>query len=181
MVGLTTALSAITGYDQAAGYAIPVDETFRRIVETLKQGREVEYGFLGIQPKNLTPDEILNGKHGAKVASEVHGGTPAKSAGLEYDDIITHIGDDPIHNADGLRLLVGRLPPSQPVRLTFERKGRILTTTASLAKFAWHGKRPRIVTVFPPDWRGLQVDYPSAALGLNRSDYPIELASPSSK
>ena len=51
--GLSVALAATAGYETAAGYAIPVDQTFRRVVETLKQGREVEYGFLGIQPANL--------------------------------------------------------------------------------------------------------------------------------
>ncbi len=50
MVGLTTSLAATPGYEQAAGYAVPVDETFRRVVDTLKEGREVEYGFLGVAP-----------------------------------------------------------------------------------------------------------------------------------
>ena len=51
MIGLTTALAAMSGYEQAAGYAVPIDETFRRVVETLKQGREVEYGFLGVRAR----------------------------------------------------------------------------------------------------------------------------------
>ena len=53
MVGLSVALAAAAGYETAGGYAIPVDATFRRAVETLEQGREVEYGFLGVQPANL--------------------------------------------------------------------------------------------------------------------------------
>ena len=61
MVGLSVALAAAAGYETAAGYAIPVDQTFRRVVETLKQGREVEYGFLGVQPANLAAQEILKG------------------------------------------------------------------------------------------------------------------------
>src|SRR4029079_13356173 len=48
MVGLTISLAATLCYEQAAGFAIPVDETFLRVVEALKQGNEVEYGFLGI-------------------------------------------------------------------------------------------------------------------------------------
>ena len=55
MVGLCVALAALAGYETSAGYAIPVDATFRRVLDTLKQGREVEYGFLGIQPANLRP------------------------------------------------------------------------------------------------------------------------------
>ena len=59
MVGLSVALAAAAGYEAAGGYAIPVDATFRRAVETLKRGREVEYGFLGIQPTNLQQQEVL--------------------------------------------------------------------------------------------------------------------------
>ena len=58
MVGLVTAAPAAAGFEPSAGYAIPVDATFRRVVETLKQGREVEYGFLGIQPANLAGEGV---------------------------------------------------------------------------------------------------------------------------
>ena len=49
MVGLTVSLAAALGYEQAAGFAIPVDETFSRALKALKQGSEVEYGFLGVE------------------------------------------------------------------------------------------------------------------------------------
>ena len=45
MVGLGVVLAAAAGYEAAGGYAIPVDETFRRALETLKQGREVRVRF----------------------------------------------------------------------------------------------------------------------------------------
>ena len=61
MVGLTVSWAAAAGFESAAGYAIPIDATFRRVLETLKQGREVEYGFLGVPPGNLQPQEILQG------------------------------------------------------------------------------------------------------------------------
>ena len=81
MVGLCVALAATAGYETSAGYAIPVDATFRRVLEVLKQGREVEYGFLGIQPANLQPQEVLAGLHGTRVDSVVRG-TPAARYGL---------------------------------------------------------------------------------------------------
>ena len=80
MVGLNVALAAAAGYETAAGYAIPVDQTFRRAVETLKQGREVEYGFLGVQPENLAAAEVLKGMHGIRVAQTIPGAPPQNSA-----------------------------------------------------------------------------------------------------
>ncbi|MEK6234581.1 MAG: trypsin-like peptidase domain-containing protein, partial [Planctomycetales bacterium] len=40
MIGLTSSLAALAGFDQAAGYAIPVNESFRWIVDRLKDGKE---------------------------------------------------------------------------------------------------------------------------------------------
>jgi len=95
MIGLTTALAAISGYEQAAGYAVPIDDTFRRVVETLKQGREVEYGFLGVAPKSLRDADLAAGRRGV-VVHDVVEGTPAKRFGLEAGDIITHVDERPI-------------------------------------------------------------------------------------
>ena len=49
LVGLTTAAANAAGFDAQAGYAIPMDALGRRLVETLRQGKEFEYGFLGIR------------------------------------------------------------------------------------------------------------------------------------
>jgi len=46
MVGLTTSLAATSGYEQAAGYAIPIDKEFLDIVDKHKKGQAVPYGFL---------------------------------------------------------------------------------------------------------------------------------------
>ena len=76
MIGLCVALAAVAGCESSAGYAIPVDATFRRALETLKEGREVEYGFLGVQPANLPAEEVLAGLRGVRVERVVPG-TPA--------------------------------------------------------------------------------------------------------
>ncbi|MCA9117741.1 MAG: trypsin-like peptidase domain-containing protein, partial [Planctomycetaceae bacterium] len=52
LIGLTTALAALEGYEKSAGYAIPMDAGTRRIIDSLTQGYEVEYGFLGVRPEN---------------------------------------------------------------------------------------------------------------------------------
>ncbi|HEX4147578.1 MAG TPA: trypsin-like peptidase domain-containing protein [Pirellulales bacterium] len=161
MVGLTTALAATAGYEQAAGYAIPVDETFLRIIETLKKGREVEYGFLGVAPINLAAHEVLRGKQGMRV-ERVNAGTPAKRAGLQREDVITHVNGEPIFDADGLRLQVGKLPAASVATLTIERDGKAFVEQVTLAKYKVRGKK--VATVREPDWRGLRIDFPSAVL-----------------
>ena len=48
LVGLTTALAARTGGEAAGGYAIPLDANVKKMIEVLKRGEEIEYGFLGV-------------------------------------------------------------------------------------------------------------------------------------
>ena len=159
MIGLITDLPAVAGYEQAAGYAIPVDETFRRAVNQLRQGREVEYGFLGIRPENLMPEEIVKGLRGTRV-KWIKAGSPAYRHGLRAGDVITSVNGVPIHDADGLVLQVGRLPVESVVQLAVLRDGRRLNIEVVLTKYPVRGRK--IVTDPPPSWRGLRVDYPSA-------------------
>jgi S1-C subfamily serine protease len=159
MVGLCVSLAATAGYETSAGYAIPVDSAFRRIIETLQQGREVEYGFLGVQPANLQPEEVLAGLHGARVDT-VADGTPAARYGLRKDDIITAVNGAPIYDTDALYLEVGKLDVESVARLSVLRGGQRRTIDVTVSKNRVLGKR--IVTVRPEAWRGLRVDYPSA-------------------
>lgn len=168
MIGLTTALAAAPGYDHAAGYAVPLDETFRRVVETLKQGREVEYGFLGIVPQNLELAEQLAGRQGMRIGDVRE--SPAAMAGLRNDDIVTEINGQRIYDADGLMLHVGKLPVESKVTLTVRRDNRDVTLNpVTLGKYPVRGVK--IVTDMPPAWRGLRVDYPTAEFRFLLADW----------
>lgn len=160
MIGLTTSLAATAGYEQAAGYAIPVDATFLRALEALKEGREVEYGFLGVRPSTFSQTEILTGSRGVKV-DDVVPGTPAQRYGLRAGDVITHVNGQEVFEADQLVLHVGKLSVDAVVRLTVQRDGQVLPVLVELTKNWVPGKK--IVTNLPPAWRGLRVDYATAS------------------
>lgn len=167
MVGLTTSLAALSGYEQPAGFAIPVDDSFRKTVETLKQGRVPSFGFLGVQPENLPLAERQAGKIGAQVAYVVPG-TPADRAGLREDDIITHLNGLKIFNRNTLFRELSRLPVESKVELTVQRRdpllNRLRTTeiAAVLSKKYVEAGRQAYARVPDPQWRGLRVEYPSA-------------------
>ena len=161
MVGLTTILTTAAGYEQSAGYAYPVDATMRRVVETLKQGREVEYGYLGIQPGALPSQEVQRGTTGTWVYS-VLPGTPAAKSGLLPGDVITSVDGRAIHDADSLVLAAGRLPVESVIRLGVLRNHRATHVNVTLSKYPVRGKK--IVTTPAPDWRGMRVDYLTAVL-----------------
>ncbi len=115
MIGLTTSQAAVAGFEQAAGYAVPVDETILRVLETLKQGKEVEYGLLGVSLRPLDTRDLARGLNGVRVDGVLNG-SPAERAGLFPGDLITQVAQQPISDVDGLMLLVGKQPPPRELR-----------------------------------------------------------------
>lgn len=173
MIGLTTSLAAITGYEQAAGYAVPVDDTFRRVVDALKEGREVEYGLLGVRmspalARRATPAQDVAGW----LVEDIERGSPAQRAGLVSGDVITKVAGAPIVDFDDLAREVGRLPAAATARLTVWRRGRAVPVDVVLAKYPVMGRK--VVTRRPRSWRGMQIDYGSAV----RSAQPLVFAPP---
>ncbi len=174
MVGLTTSLAATSGFEQAAGYAIPIDAAFLRIINTLKAGREVEYGFLGISPAESF-DQLHGSRRAGLVVGHVGRGTPAAAAGLrdkamfQAPSLITHIGGEAVNDFDDLRLQVGKLQAGARTSITFEQDGQVLVRDLVVAKYrpsaVLKSLKP-IVSVRDPDWRGLRVDFASAVVGV---------------
>lgn len=169
LIGMTTALAALEGYEKSVGFAIPLDRGMRRAVEALAQGHEVEYGFLGLEPMTVPPDRmrLLSSKFNQPTAAGIHNvfaGSPAERAGVRRGDVILAVNDRPVFDEFDLIREVGLLGPEARVRLTVWRESlrRELSLEAELGKWPVYddegiiASRPRY-----PTWRGLQVDYPT--------------------
>jgi serine protease Do len=164
MVGLSTSLAAGRGYEQAAGYAIPVDAAFVRALGVLKQGREVEYGFLGIQLGPPEPEDALKGLLGTRV-ERVFPGLPAARHDVRVGDLVTSVNGVAIHDSDGLVREVGKLPVESVVHLVVLRGQRRLEMDVELTKYHVRGKK--IVSTPVADWRGMRIDYATAMYDLS--------------
>ncbi|MGC3972642.1 MAG: trypsin-like peptidase domain-containing protein [Pirellulales bacterium] len=176
MIGLTTSQAAVAGFEQSAGYAIPTDDLFRRVVDTLKQGKEVEYGLLGVSSQSLGAMERAAGTQGVRIDS-VRGGSPAERAGLYPGDIVTHVAGKPITDVDGLMLQIGKQPAGKPTTIVLQRNGQLRTVSVPLAKYEVRGKN--VVTAPRPIWRGLLVDFPSSHPELDpQFNQGVRLAAP---
>ena len=167
MIGLLTSQAALYGYEKSAGYAIPVDGMFRRTLKTLKAGKKVQVGFLGVAPEDLSLAWRRQGHRGAKVEHVVPG-TPAARAGLLGGDIITRVNQQPVENRTELFRELGQLTVGQKVGLqvergsTLQRSGRQVTLQAVLSKKYVESTRPAFAQEPDKVWRGLKVDYGTA-------------------
>lgn len=165
MIGLSTALAAFEGSESTAGFAIPVDETFRRVVDMLKSGRKPEFGFLGVSPSLLSLNERQQGALGVRINSVVPG-TPAFRANMRGGDVITHVQDQPILDANDLIREVSRRNADEVVELTVNRivegKSNSLKLQARLSKKYQSGPRKTFSSEPDRKWRGLTIDYATA-------------------
>jgi serine protease Do len=151
VIGLTTALAGIRG-NQPGGFAIPIDASTRRIIEVLKKGEEVEYGFLGVVLHN-------DSRFGVRIY-RVTPGSPASRGGIMPNDQIVSVNGHPIRENDDLFLYVSMALAGTTARIEVSRGGGLTQTrTVKLAKFYVPGKV--IAAKRPPARFGLRVDYTS--------------------
>lgn len=158
LVGITTTGGSPDVYDARAGYAVPMDLLGRRVVAALVEGREAEYGFLGITIEPTAGNRVR----------DVRPGTPAADAELLSGDTIIAVGGNPLSEEDGLSLALSAVPPGQPVVLTVQRDDREIEKTVTMAKYPVQG--PVIATTLPAPWRGVRIDFTSVLAGATFAD-----------
>jgi serine protease Do len=159
LIGLTSSVAAVTGSEAAGGYALPMTANYRRIIEALKDGREVEYGFLGVAPGRIStaPPGLL--------IDSVSPYTPAQSAGLKFEDIVQEINGVPVREADDLYFNIGSATAGTKVRLKIARRdkqfGEFTTFEATPTLAKYKNTLAYIASVRPRSVHGLRVDYSS--------------------
>lgn len=159
MVGLTTALAAIQGGETPGGFALPINAGTRRILDVLRRGEEVAYGFLGVA---FQADQRRGGLPGVPL-SYVTQGSPADIEGkLRHHDVLLAVNDTPIHDSDDLFLALGTQLAGGTVRLKVRRANRLVqTVNVTLARLYVPGKQVASTLGARPFYRGLRVDWAS--------------------
>jgi len=151
MIGMTTALAAIHGGETPGGFALPIDADMQRIIDVLKRGEEVEFGFLGI---------IKNDMAAKGVVVKVISGSPAGKK-LQNGDIIQKVNDKAIGNWDDLFLALSTQLAGSKITLSINRFNQVIEKDVQLAKFYVKEKGIFSSLGRRPYFRGLRVDYTS--------------------
>ncbi len=158
VIGLSTSFAAIHGGETPGGFAIPVNASMRRVIDVLKRGEEVDYGFLGVgfNDQGHVPSK------GVPIGY-VTAGSPADLEGkLRTDDAILSINGVELHDSDELFVLLGTQLAGTKVRMQYVRNGKLPTTVeVTLAKLHVPGRKIASSLGSRPYYRGLRVDYAS--------------------
>jgi S1-C subfamily serine protease len=157
LVGLTTALAALNGSETPGGFAVPLDVGVRRIIDRLRQGEEVEYGFLGVQ---FNGDRMVRRGDGVFVACMPGG--PAATANLPANCLILAINEHRIRDLSDMTFYISTALAGTTVKVEWRGldENRSHTSEVKLAKLYLPPER-FIATKRPPLVGGLRVDYTS--------------------
>ncbi|HLL97595.1 MAG TPA: trypsin-like peptidase domain-containing protein [Rubrobacteraceae bacterium] len=123
VVGINT---AIIGGAQGIGFAIPVSNTFRRVVFTLVTEGRVRRAYLGVGVVSR-PARSRNGFEGGAGVESVAPNSPAERAGVRPQDVIVGFGDTPVRSNDDLLNMLDKSAIGRDSTLRILRGNRELT------------------------------------------------------
>jgi len=162
LVGLLTSLAAIQGGETPGGFAIPINANMGPILETLKRGEEVDYGFLGVG----FDQRPANGALGVPL-TVVGEGSPADIDGkLKGGEVLLAVNGQPIHESDDVYTTIGMQLAGTKVKLHYRRGANETIVDVTLAKLHVPGKKIVSSLGTRPYVRGLRVDYSSLIVQL---------------
>lgn len=138
VIGVVTAIETSSGVSEGHGFAIRMDRNSRRVLDLLKAGDVVRYGFLGVIVRDVDPlgsKLVVDSRvfHGALLQEVNLRNGPADRAGLKKGDIVIEYDDQPVENSDHLVRLVGFTPVGATVPITYLRRGVKRQTRVTVA------------------------------------------------
>ncbi len=134
LVGINSAIISRSGGNNGIGFAIP-SNMVKMVAQSLIKNGTMQRGYMGVSIANLSKDlkEVYKNSHGALITS-VEKDKPAKNAGLKRGDLIIKINDKNIQDASELKNIIGSYKPKTQIQITYERDGKVQTTTLKLDK-----------------------------------------------
>ncbi|WPB57612.1 S1C family serine protease [Xylophilus sp. GOD-11R] len=116
LLGINTAIFSRSGGSMGIGFAIPVS-TAKRVLESIVRDGRVTYGWIGVEPGELSPELAetfgVKASRGVIITGVLQAG-PAAAAGIRPGDVIVQVGDKPIANVAELLSSVAALQPGSP-------------------------------------------------------------------
>jgi serine protease Do len=130
IVGINTAIISRSGGSQGIGFAIPSNTVRMALESLLKQGRIIR-GYLGIQSRPVSPNQLAADESGV-VIDDVVAGSPAADARLQKGDVIRKFNGRDVKNLPQLRSLISQIELNKKVDLEVVRDGKPMKVTTEI-------------------------------------------------
>ena len=136
LLGINTAIYSRTGGSLGIGFAIPVS-TARQVMESLIKDGMVTRGWIGVEPRDLTPEIAatfnLPVKEGVLITGVLQNG-PASDGGLRPGDVVVKVADTSVNNTSQLLNAVASLKPQLPATISVQRGDKALELKVTVAQ-----------------------------------------------
>lgn len=136
LLGINTAIYSRSGGSMGIGFAIPAS-TARLVMEGLIRDGQVTRGWIGVEPRDLTPEiaETFNlpVKQGVLITGVLQNG-PAAAGGMRPGDVVVKVADTPVTNTVQLLTAVAALKPQTTATLSVQRGDRSLELKVVVAQ-----------------------------------------------
>ena len=136
LLGINTAIYSRSGGSLGIGFAIPVS-TARQVMEGLIKDGHVTRGWIGVEPRDLTPElaQTLNlgVKRGVLITGVLQSG-PASAGGLRPGDVVVKIAGTPVANTSQLLNAVAALKPQVVAVIGVQRGSKALDLNVTVAQ-----------------------------------------------
>jgi serine protease DegQ len=136
LVGINTAIFSRSGGSLGIGFAIPA-ATARLVMEGLIKDGKVIRGWIGVEPRDLTPDMAdtlrLSVRSGVLITGVLQDG-PASSGGIQPGDVVVRIGDTTVANTAELLNAVASLPPGSNAAIAVQRGDKVVDVKVKVAQ-----------------------------------------------
>ncbi len=128
LVGINTAIYSRSGGSMGIGFAIPVN-TARQVMEGLIRDGQVTRGWIGVEPRDLTPEIAetlrLPVRQGVLITGVLQSG-PASEGGLRPGDVVTKVADTSVATTGQLLNAVAALKPRDTAVIAVQRGDKAL-------------------------------------------------------
>ncbi len=136
LLGINTAIYSRTGGSMGIGFAIPVS-TAKLVMEGLIRDGQVTRGWIGVEPRDLTPEiaETFNLpiKQGVLITGVLQNG-PASAGGLRPGDVVVKVAGTPVSNTVQLLAAVAALKPQAPAVIGIQRGDKAMELKVVVAQ-----------------------------------------------
>jgi serine protease DegQ len=136
LLGINTAIYSRSGGSLGIGFAIP-ETTARQVMEGLIRDGQVTRGWIGVEPRDLTPEiaETFNLpiKEGVLITGVLQNG-PAASGGLRPGDVVVKVAETPVGNTVQLLAAVAGLKPKEKALIGVQRGDKALEISVLVAQ-----------------------------------------------
>jgi len=136
LLGINTAIYSRSGGSLGIGFAIP-ETTARQVMEGLIRDGQVTRGWIGVEPRDLTPEiaETFNLpiKEGVLITGVLQNG-PAASGGLRPGDVVVKVAETPVGNTVQLLAAVAALKPNEKAQIGVQRGDKALEISVMVAQ-----------------------------------------------